>query len=307
MTGRIAEAEALLISRAGAGDANAATLLAIWYLEGRIISRDVAKSRSLFAMGAALGNEDAGGIYVAFVAAGIGASPDWPEALRLLEARAHHDQTARAQLSLIQRMDLSDDGAPAVVPQVEPLSSSPRIAKVRGLLSVDECSFLRTCAEPLFEPSVVVEPQTGRSIRNPVRTADAAAFPLALENPAVHAINRRLAAITGTSVLQGEPLQVFRYRPGQQYGFHSDAIAGLENQRSITALIWLNEDYAGGDTAFPSLGLTVKGATGDALLFSNVDEAGVPHPGSSHAGLPVLSGTKYLASRWIRKRDVRYT
>ena len=59
-------------------------------------------------------------------------------------------------------------------------------------------------------------------VQNPVRTSDAMVFPWIAESPAVHALNRRIAAATGTIPAQGEPLQVLRYRRGQQYRPHLD-------------------------------------------------------------------------------------
>ena len=70
----------------------------------------------------------------------------------------------------------------------------------------------------------------------------------------------------------------------------------------MTTLIYLNEDYAGGETAFVKAGLKVRGRQGDALVFVSSLSNGDLDPLSEHAGLPVRNGTKYLASRWIRER-----
>jgi prolyl 4-hydroxylase len=138
-----------------------------------------------------------------------------------------------------------------------------------------------------------------------VRTSDAAAFPLAVENPAIHALNRRLATLSGTAVSQGEPLQVLRYRPGQEYRPHGDAFPpGVENQRILTVLVYLNSGYSGGETHFVVNGLSIKGDPGDALLFRNTLPDGNFDPRTKHAGLPVTSGTKFIASRWIRAQPI---
>jgi len=73
-------------------------------------------------------------------------------------------------------------------------------------------------------------------------------------------------------------------------------------QRIATVLIYLNEDYAGGETAFPKLGLNFRGATGDALFFTNVDRSGRADPLTLHAGTPPTSGEKWVLSQWIRDR-----
>jgi prolyl 4-hydroxylase len=154
----------------------------------------------------------------------------------------------------------------------------------------------------MLEPAVVVDPASGRQVRDKVRVCDSVGFTWPLENPAVHALNRRIAAATGTTPGQGEPLQVLRYRPGGEYRPHFDAIPGFANQRVMTLLVWLNDGYEGGETHFPTPGLKLKGRPGDALLFRNTGPDGRRDPASGHAGLPVTAGEKLIASRWIRER-----
>jgi len=137
-----------------------------------------------------------------------------------------------------------------------------------------------------------------------VRKSDVAAFPLALETPAVRALNRRIAAASGTDVAQGEPLQIISYKPGQQYKPHVDTIAGADNQRILTMLVYLNDGFAGGETQFLPDGPIVRGNKGDAILFRNVTADGRPDPASRHAGLAVTAGRKLIASRWIRARPI---
>ena len=96
---------------------------------------------------------------------------------------------------------------------------------------------------------------------------------------------------------------VLRYQQGQEYRPHLDALPGLENQRVLTALVYLNDAYLGGETEFTRLGLKVKGRKGDVLVFRNTTADGSPDPISEHAGLPVVNGIKYLGSRWIRDRS----
>jgi prolyl 4-hydroxylase len=149
---------------------------------------------------------------------------------------------------------------------------------------------------------VVIDPQTGRHLRNPIRTSDGMAFPFVDENPAVHALNRRIAAVTGTEAAQGEPLQILRYRPGQEYKPHFDAVAGDPNQRILTVLVYLNDDYEGGETLFLKTGLRFRGRRGDALMFRNASADGRADELAQHAGRPVIAGEKLICSRWIRQR-----
>jgi prolyl 4-hydroxylase len=197
-------------------------------------------------------------------------------------------------------MDLADDGDPAEVPSGELLSAAPHVTLHRGLLSAAECRFLIDTAMPSLRPSLVGDGE-GREVRSGVRTSDDTTIPWLLEDPATHAINRRLAAISGTRPDQAEALLVLRYRPGQAYEPHVDWDGG-ENGRTVTVLVWLNEHYEGGETLFVKTGLKVKGRSGDALVFRSTTPDGAFDPLSEHAGLPVVSGTKFLASRWIHAR-----
>lgn len=263
--------------------------------------RDLAAARELFRRAGEAGRHDAKTIYTAFVGNGTGGPADWQKALKLLRVLARKNQKAKRQLWLIEKMKLTPEGDPVRVPEGELLSESPHVRRFETLFTPQECNYLIDAATPLFKPSVIVD-DSGRQVPNPIRTSETASFPWALENLAVHAINRRLAAISGTSADQGEPLQVLRYQPGQEYRPHFDAVPGLENQRHLTALVYLNDDYEGGETLFTKVGLSVKGRLGDAILFRNSDAAGAQHDDTMHAGLPVTRGVKLIASRWIRQR-----
>jgi prolyl 4-hydroxylase len=67
-------------------------------------------------------------------------------------------------------------------------------------------------------------------------------------------------------------------------------------------LIYLNDEYTGGETDFPVLGWRYRGSPGDALAFRNVTAAGLPDVRTLHAGRPPAGGEKWLLSKWIRDR-----
>ena len=99
-----------------------------------------------------------------------------------------------------------------------------------------------------------------------------------------------------------EALYVIRYRPGQEYRPHFDALPGLHNQRAWTAITYLNDDFEGGATVFPELSISVRLGAGDVLIFRNIDQESRPDPRMRHAGEPVTRGVKWIATRWIRER-----
>jgi prolyl 4-hydroxylase len=286
------------------GDANAAAQLAFLYLQGREVQRSLRRSREYFARAAELGHRPSRLIFIAFLANGTGGERDWPGALDLLRREAAEGGAdAGRQLALLDAMQLTEAGDPATPAQGETLSEDPRISLFRGLLTTDECRYLIDAAAPAFQPAAVghVSGGTHRIVQQ-IRTCDVAGFPWVAENPVIHAVNRRIAAASGTAPEWGEPLQVLRYRPGQEFKPHRDCTDDVANQRVWTMLVYLNDGYAGGETEFLETGLKVRGGTGDGLLFRNADEAGRPDMRTLHAGLPVTSGEKLLASRWIRQK-----
>lgn len=300
--GRVPDAILLLNRGAAAGDPDALFKLATWRLEGLRVPRDIAMARDLFRRASQRGSMGAAAIFANFTAAGFGATRDWQGGLALLRTLAGKNQRAKRELETIEAMDLTADGDPASLPEGEIISTAPHVTRFMGLFSALECKYLIEAATPMLEPSVVIDNDTGRQIKNPIRTSDGMGFTAPLENPAVHALNRRIAAASGTTPEQGEPLQILRYRAKQEYKTHIDAIPGFDNQRFLTMLVYLNDDYKGGETRFHKTGLAVKGKRGDAILFRNITADGRPDNDAAHAGMPVTGGVKLIASRWIRQR-----
>jgi prolyl 4-hydroxylase len=264
--------------------------------------RDLAAARDLFRRSAEAGRIHAAVIHANFVAAGVGAPAEWQRGLFLLRNLAAIERRARIQLALIAAMKLNVSGDPVAPPVAAPVCERPHIVRFESFFTPDECRYLTVLAGPMLEPSVVVDAATGRQMKDPVRTSDGIGFPWPLEDPLIHALNRRIAAASGTDVAQGEPLQVLRYRPGDQYRTHFDAIPGFANQRILTMIVWLTDGYGGGETFFRTPGLRLKGKVGDAILFRNAGPDGRPDPDAAHSGLPVTAGQKWIASRWIRAR-----
>lgn len=298
---RVTDAVALLTRAGNEGNVDALMQLAVIDFAGSHGSRDLPRGRKWLRRAVEIGHVDGALMEIAFVANGSGQDhPDWSAALGLLRTAAGGDPVAAAQLALVEQMRLDGEGRPAVAPRAELLSQSPHIVRYPGILSADECAHIATVAAPMLAPSTVMDPKTRQMREHPVRTAMAAVIGPAKEDLVVRAINHRLAAITGTMVDQGEPLSVMRYDLSQQYRMHIDALPGTENQRIKTAIIYLNHGYEGGETLFDH-GPKIAGRQGDAIVFDNVKGDGSPDPVSRHAGLPIVRGVKWIATRWIRQ------
>jgi prolyl 4-hydroxylase len=301
LAGGVTEAVSLLESAGAAGDADCWFELAFWNLQARGIPRDLARARELFGKAAEQGHAQAPMIYLSLLANGTGGPPDFSEATRLL--RKLDDPRAQRELALLGAMAIDEYGDPRSLPEPRKVGDAPEAWVISKLFTPDECAFLVEAAEPAFRRAPVGHLGSGGQLTvNQVRTCDVAAFPWIAETPAIHALNRRIARVAGKPVETGEPLQILRYKPGQEFKPHRDCTDDRENQRVLTMLVYLNDAYTGGETLFLKSGLKVRGNTGDALLFRNASDDGTPDMDSLHAGLPVLSGEKLLASRWIRQR-----
>lgn len=285
------------------GDPEALYTWADMNWKGILVETDWKAALAHFLASEAAGHPIAGHIATDLMALGAGGPRDWPRAMHRLADEATQYEHRASALRLIEAMDLDDAGDQRVRPQGEALRSAPEIHLFAGLLSPEECAYLRALGEPHLGPSLVTAADL-RQVPDPIRTSECATYLYELEDPVVTALNRRIAAATGSDAQCGEALLLLRYSPGQHYLNHVDALPGLANQRVMTALVYLNQDYLGGQTAFPAIGFTFRGKTGDALVFRNVGKDGRSDPQSLHAGWPVEIGRKYLATRWIRERPM---
>ena len=94
-------------------------------------------------------------------------------------------------------------------------------------------------------------------------------------------------------IKNAEPYALLRYSGGEQYGFHYDG--GTGSKRSISVLIYLNDDYEGGEIEFPNFNLKIKPKAGTLILFPSNYAYG-------HIAHPVTSGTKYVVVTWLHDR-----
>jgi prolyl 4-hydroxylase len=104
-----------------------------------------------------------------------------------------------------------------------------------------------------------------------------------------------------------ESLQVVRYKRGQEYTAHHDFVYPsprhrLQPTRFATLLMYLNDDYTGGQTVFPRAanmhyhdGVAIAPKKGTAVLFYNVLPDGNVDDLSQHSSRPVDQGEKV---RW---------
>lgn len=296
-----ASAAPAIVALAEAGDAAAQYKCAEFALRGSAMPVDLVAARRWMERAAIQGLVEAQRGAAYFVGSGIGGPPDPDRARLMLAAIAPTDRFSAVQLAFLDHVGCIDRLASAVR---ERISDDPFIEVVRGLFSPAECQYVRMLAAPQLEPAMIYTANGGR-VRDPHRDSDNMAVVPMAEDLVFQAINRCIAAATGTPVGNGEPLHVLRYGPGQQYRPHHDAYAfpDIANRRQLTAILYCNDDYGGGETEFPELRIRVRGQTGDLLVFRNLDDEAMPDPRLLHAGRPVDHGEKWIATRWIKCGD----
>lgn len=303
-SGHVSEAVSLNSQAVAAGDRDAIFQRALWHLIGSPLARDLVQARRLLRLAAAKRHPDAAMVEVALQANGTGAVADWAGALARLKEVASWLPVARDQLRSLEVAELRPDGGPKVQPIGEALDPQKLVWRFRALASPPQCATIARSVADLMAPSVVVDPATGRQVPHPVRTSHSAVVGPTRESLPIRAINLKLAAITGTTVDQGEALTILRYGVGQEFRLHLDTLPTGQNQRIATVLIYLNDGFEGGETLFPELGLRITARAGDAIMFRTLDGSGQPDTRLRHAGLPVTRGVKWLATRWIRQHPI---
>jgi prolyl 4-hydroxylase len=205
------------------------------------------------------------------------------------------------------------DGGDRQVPILFRLAS-PQVQLFQQLLTDDECDALVALSRGRLARSPVVNPDTGDENLIDARTSMGAMFQVA-EHPLITRIEARIAAVTGVPAEHGEGLQILNYKPGGEYQPHFDYFnpqrpgearqLSVGGQRIATLVIYLNTPEAGGATAFPRVGLEVAPVKGNAVYFSYLLPDGTLDERTLHAGLPVASGEKWIATKWLRERPYR--
>ncbi|KAI7843720.1 hypothetical protein COHA_002618 [Chlorella ohadii] len=207
------------------------------------------------------------------------------------------------------------------------LSLLPRAYLMPKFLDKARCQHVIDMASKRLAPSGLAfkKGDTEDSTRD-VRTSSGT-FLSRGEDPAgvLAYIEDKIAAVTMVPVGHGEPFNVLRYELDQHYDSHYDSFAEEDygpqaSQRIATVLVYLADVEDGGETSFLlegkdglarlatidykacDTGIKVKPKQGDALLFWNTHVNGTIDKHSLHGGCPVVAGTKWAMTKWIRNK-----
>ncbi len=319
-----------LKNKADAGDAHAKWLLAQRFLTQEPYNWE--DGRKLLFEAASEGDAEAARVVAVLYACGAGVQCDWNIAFDYLTRAAEGGlQLARDEITLLATgalergtrkdpdqahwktlRDAIDLTGWMAAPPREIVSRDPRILVVENAASPAICDWLIEREKPERAAATVFDQASGERRQSETRTNSAVAFD-AFKLDMVFAVLRlRISALIGLPI-GPEAVNILHYEVGQSYKPHFDFVAATSldasqltngRQRVLTFLLYLNDDYEGGETSFPKLSWQHKGKKGDAMFFWNVDRQGQPDRKTLHEGTAPTKGEKWVLSQWIQ-RDMR--
>ena len=269
----------------------------------------------LYAVGASRGHGAQEGLQSLIVAAERG----WPAAqaqLRVLAAAPSEDSSggmlspSTDWRSLAQAIDLT---AWQAAPAATDLSASPLVRSYPKFASAAMCQWFIDNARGRLSRALVYEAISREVMAKPTRTNTAAVFNMVATDFVFVLAQLRMSACLGVPLRQFEALTVLHYDEGEEITDHYDFVdphlpsysqeIAEQGDRVVTFLVYLNDDYQGGETAFPRLDISHKGSRGEGIFFVNSDH-GRADTRTLHAGRTPVGGEKWIVSQFVRDRAV---
>jgi hypothetical protein len=277
------------------------------------------------------GDPEAAARIAALTALGLYLKPNLREALRWLAVAAERGwQPAQGQLHALTSVTASS-GTPTgddwsrlasaieltpwqTSPPGRELSSDPPIQALDSFISPPVCDWMIARARGRLTRALVYDPVNQQDFASRTRTNSVANFGLGDVELLDVLLQARMSFACRIPMNHMEAPAVLNYQPGEEATDHYDFVdpkttnyaaeIARNGQRIVTFLVYLNDDYQGGETHFPTLGITHKGRRGGALFFVNVLRDMQPDPRMLHAGHSPVSGEKWIVSQFIRNRPV---
>ena len=185
----------------------------------------------------------------------------------------------------------------------EVLHEEPLIVKFHNVLTDAECQALIDCASSRLERSKLAKKEVSQ-----IRTSSGMFFD-ENENPLITEIEKRISSLMHLPVEHAEGLQVLHYEPGQEFKAHFDYFGqnhpSSNNNRISTLVTYLNDVEEGGATTFPNLGIVNIPTKGSAVYFEYFYNDQETNELTLHSGEPVIRGEKWVATQWMRKKQIR--
>jgi prolyl 4-hydroxylase len=301
------------------GGAEAAALLAVLYGVGANTTHDLKSALDSLIVAAERGWQPAQAqlaVLAAEQSAGRAAehrnAPHAPHTLDHVGAPNRAAQAAAAATDwrrLAARIDLA---AWQSAPPAVDVNTDPLIRSYPNFVSAPVARWLIDKARGRLTRALVYEALIKKVTVHHTRTNTATMFNLLETDLVCVLLQNRMCACLGTPFRHLEAMTVLHYDEGEEITDHFDFIdpnvpdysqeIRLKGQRIVTFLVYLNDDYGGGETEFPRLAVSHKGERGEGLFFVNSLRDGSADLRTLHAGRPPSRGDKWIVSQFVRDR-----
>jgi prolyl 4-hydroxylase len=293
----------------------------------------------LIADASARGGAEAAAVLAVLYGVGAGRGHDFKSALQSLVMAAERGWLpAQAQLEVLAAGPLAvDEPASATprttgargwraiaadidlsawqsVPAATDLSESPLVRSYPAFAGARVCRWFIERSRNRLSRALVYEAISREVMARPTRTNTAAPYTLLDTDLVFVLVQLRMAACLQIPLRQFEATAVLHYDEGEEITEHYDFVdpqvpnyeeeIARHGQRVVTFLLYLNDDYDGGETTFPRLGLAHKGTCGEGLFFVNALPDGSADTRTLHTGNPPVRGEKWIVSQFVRSRPI---
>ncbi|KAL1444912.1 hypothetical protein MTO96_045321 [Rhipicephalus appendiculatus] len=220
------------------------------------------------------------------------------------------------------------DGDPRLILaplKLEVLSLTPRVVVFADFLTPSEVVYIQNAGRTGLQRGAIYDSENPLGMTT-YKRINKVSWLWDIQHPFLSSLGSRISLASGLSLESSEAYQVANYGLGGHYTAHNDArdfeqAADVwytrNGNRVATMLLYLTDVSRGGATAFVHLQLAVKPRRGSALFWYDL----APYSGNdgpvhfsfwhqkraveqltAHVGCPVLWGTKWIATKWIRER-----
>ena len=184
---------------------------------------------------------------------------------------------------------------------IRPRYREPRVFK--SVFDAKTCEAIITLANDNLEKSEV-DSQEESEVNENIRKSETSWLDPE-DHDVVKSIMLKCLSLTGIEkpLHNCEDLQVLKYKSGGFYLPHFDSSGDSDepNERVMTCIIALNDNYNGGSTHFPNLQQSFILNKGDVLIFDTLNTWGFESDKALHEGTSVTQGEKWIANLWIHQ------
>jgi prolyl 4-hydroxylase len=193
-------------------------------------------------------------------------------------------------------------------------SNKLQIYELENFLTKEECSDIINIinSEDLHDSSTINSTDSVYKV-NDFRTSKTCHF--YNKYPFINKVESRICKTIGINNRYSELIQGQKYSVGQQFKLHTDYFdpnvlkqsKTINGQRTWTFMVYLNDmedDDSGGYTSFPYAYIATRPKAGTAIIWNNLNDDNKVNVFSSHCGMPIIKGEKYILTKWFKELEI---